>query len=273
MPRLHEPVRGVASMTSPSTITSGVHGEHLLAGERAVGAAGRRSYSRGRDSRSDRSVRVRERVPDRLGRGLDVDRVGLRRHGVSSPSSSFLPLVASPLRRAAPRTHRRHPAGVAAAGIARAACQPAHRPRAREQPADVVRWLGALQAQDYGQSLWAIGSRLRAGRPEVERAIEQRQIVRTWLMRGTIHFAAPRGRALAARAVQPAPAAAEARRCAQLGLTRPTSSAAPSCSSRGARRRPAPEPARGHAAARGARASRPRGTRVPHPRPAGQATR
>ena len=61
-----------------------------------------------------------------------------------------------------------------------------------ERPADVVRWLGAVQAQDYGQSLWALGSRLRRGTmATVERAIADRQIVRTWLMRGTIHFAAP----------------------------------------------------------------------------------
>lgn len=29
-----------------------------------------------------------------------------------------------------------------------------------EKPAEVVRWLGAIQAQDYMQSLWAIGLRL-----------------------------------------------------------------------------------------------------------------
>ena len=89
-----------------------------------------------------------------------------------------------------------------------------------EQPADVVRRLGALQAQDYGQSLWAIGSRLRAGTAEgVERAIEQRQIVRTWLMRGTIHFAPPEDVRWLLALVVPRLEAAEARRCAQLGLT------------------------------------------------------
>jgi hypothetical protein len=93
--------------------------------------------------------------------------------------------------------------------------------RARgEQPADVVRRLGAMQAQDYGQSLWAIGSRLRAGTAEgVERAIEQRQIVRTWLMRGTIHFAPPEDVRWLLALVVPRLEAAEARRCEQLGLT------------------------------------------------------
>lgn len=49
--------------------------------------------------------------------------------------------------------------------------------------------MGAMQAQDYGQSLWAIGCRLR--RPSlaaVEAAISAGFIVRTWPMRGTIHW-------------------------------------------------------------------------------------
>jgi Winged helix DNA-binding domain len=88
------------------------------------------------------------------------------------------------------------------------------------RPADVVRWLGAVQAQDYHQSLWAIGSRMRsATAAKVERAIENRQILRTWLMRGTIHFAAPEDvRALLALCA-PRLAAAEQRRRGQLGLT------------------------------------------------------
>ena len=56
-------------------------------------------------------------------------------------------------------------------------------------PAEVVRWMGAVQAQDYLGALWAIGMRLPAAtEQEVERAIEERKIVRTWPMRGTIHF-------------------------------------------------------------------------------------
>ena len=30
-----------------------------------------------------------------------------------------------------------------------------------EQPEEVVRWMGAMQAQDYLQALWAIGLRMR----------------------------------------------------------------------------------------------------------------
>jgi hypothetical protein len=89
-----------------------------------------------------------------------------------------------------------------------------------ERPADVVRWLGAVQAQDYGQSLWAIGSRLRRGTAvTVERAIAERQIVRTWLMRGTIHFAAPEDVRWLLALCAPRLAVAEERRRSQLGIT------------------------------------------------------
>ena len=60
-----------------------------------------------------------------------------------------------------------------------------------EHPADPVRWLGAVQAQDYLGSLWAIGLRTRAATEQrVEQAIAERAIVRTWPMRGTLHFVA-----------------------------------------------------------------------------------
>ncbi len=58
-------------------------------------------------------------------------------------------------------------------------------------PAGVVRALGAVQAQDYYSALWAIGLRLRHAREsDVEQAIIERRIVRTWPMRGTLHFVA-----------------------------------------------------------------------------------
>lgn len=60
-----------------------------------------------------------------------------------------------------------------------------------ETPADAVAWLGAVQAQDYAAALWAIGLRTRETTlPQVEQAIAQRRIVRTWPMRGTLHFLA-----------------------------------------------------------------------------------
>jgi hypothetical protein len=58
-------------------------------------------------------------------------------------------------------------------------------------PADVVRWFGAMQAQDYRGALWAVGLRMRAATEAmVEAAIAGRRIVRTWPMRGTLHFVA-----------------------------------------------------------------------------------
>jgi hypothetical protein len=61
-----------------------------------------------------------------------------------------------------------------------------------QKPEEVVQWLGAVQAQEYPDSLWAIGLRIpnitEAG---IERAIAGRTILRTWPMRGTIHYVPP----------------------------------------------------------------------------------
>lgn len=60
-----------------------------------------------------------------------------------------------------------------------------------EKAEQVVANLGAVQAQDYAGALWAIGLRLRNGTlAQVEKAIEEKSIVRTWPMRGTLHFVA-----------------------------------------------------------------------------------
>ncbi len=65
-----------------------------------------------------------------------------------------------------------------------------------DQPADVaavVNRLGAMQAQDLASGLWSFGVRL----PEhtlgdVTAALERREAIRTWPMRGTVHFVPPR---------------------------------------------------------------------------------
>ena len=62
---------------------------------------------------------------------------------------------------------------------------------ALQNPAEVVAWLGAVQAQDYPGGLWAVGLRTRnATERDVERALADRTILRTWPMRGTLHFVA-----------------------------------------------------------------------------------
>lgn len=58
-----------------------------------------------------------------------------------------------------------------------------------EKPDHVARWFGVIQAQDYLGALWAIGLRVKnATEVDIERAIIDKTIVRTWLLRGTLHF-------------------------------------------------------------------------------------
>src|SRR5947209_2569843 len=72
------------------------------------------------------------------------------------------------------RLHHQH--------LARATCS---------QPDEVVGWLGAVQAQDYLGALWAVGLRMRkAVETDVEQALAKKTIIRTWPMRGTLHFVA-----------------------------------------------------------------------------------
>ncbi len=61
-----------------------------------------------------------------------------------------------------------------------------------KEPSQVVSWLGALQAQDYAGAKWSIGLRLPdATDADIEQAIADKTIIRTWPMRGTLHFVAP----------------------------------------------------------------------------------
>ncbi len=55
--------------------------------------------------------------------------------------------------------------------------------------ADVVSWFGALQAQDLGSVMWSLGVRL-PGRThaDLHDALERREALRTWPMRGTVHL-------------------------------------------------------------------------------------
>src|SRR5689334_2230107 len=60
------------------------------------------------------------------------------------------------------------------------------------EPADVVNWMGAVQAQDYTGALWAVGLRAKNTTvDDLEQAIADRKIVRTWPLRRTLHFVAP----------------------------------------------------------------------------------
>ncbi|SNY49055.1 winged helix DNA-binding domain-containing protein [Paractinoplanes atraurantiacus] len=58
--------------------------------------------------------------------------------------------------------------------------------------AEVVEWFGAMQAQDVSSGLWSFGARLPGFTlADVEAAVERREAVRTWPMRGTVHFVPP----------------------------------------------------------------------------------
>lgn len=58
-----------------------------------------------------------------------------------------------------------------------------------ESPEQVVKGLGAVQAQDYHQAVWGIGLRTQSAKlSDVEQAMIDRKIVLTWPMRGTIFF-------------------------------------------------------------------------------------
>jgi hypothetical protein len=61
-----------------------------------------------------------------------------------------------------------------------------------EKPEDVVSWMGAMQAQDYLGALWAVGLRMQdVSEVDIEDAVANRTIIRTWPMRGTLHFVVP----------------------------------------------------------------------------------
>ena len=65
--------------------------------------------------------------------------------------------------------------------------------RERRAPGDVVEWLGAMQAQDLASGEWSFGVRCDGlTQADVHRATVDRQILRTWPMRGTVHFVPPR---------------------------------------------------------------------------------
>ena len=62
----------------------------------------------------------------------------------------------------------------------------------RTTPADVVRALGAVQAQDYAGAKWAVGLRTHdAVDEDVEQALSDGSIIRTHVLRPTWHFVAP----------------------------------------------------------------------------------
>ena len=88
------------------------------------------------------------------------------------------------------------------------------------QPGDVVEALGALQAQDFAGALWSVGLRILGGTATaIHKAINDRQVIRTWLLRGTLHLVAPDDVRWILKLVAPHIIAGSAGRYRQLGLT------------------------------------------------------
>jgi Winged helix DNA-binding domain len=58
--------------------------------------------------------------------------------------------------------------------------------------AGIVEWFGAMQAQDMASGLWSLGVRLPGSTAAaVTEALERREAIRTWPMRGTVHLVPP----------------------------------------------------------------------------------
>ncbi|MBC8100395.1 MAG: winged helix DNA-binding domain-containing protein, partial [Armatimonadetes bacterium] len=56
----------------------------------------------------------------------------------------------------------------------------------------VVAWLGAMQGQDYAGTKWAFGLRLPGSTDsDIEQALGNGSVLRTWALRGTLHYVAP----------------------------------------------------------------------------------
>src|SRR6187455_273924 len=54
---------------------------------------------------------------------------------------------------------------------------------------EVAEWFGAMQAQDLASGAWSLGVRCDGAVAEdIQQAQENREILRTWPMRGTVHF-------------------------------------------------------------------------------------
>lgn len=86
-------------------------------------------------------------------------------------------------------------------------------------PAQIVARLGAMQAQEYASAGWAVGLRINgATATQIEAAVAQQQIVRTWPLRGTLHFVAREDLDWLLRLTAPGMIAGNARRYQELEL-------------------------------------------------------
>jgi hypothetical protein len=90
-------------------------------------------------------------------------------------------------------------------------------------PAEIAAHLLAMQAQDYLGTLWAVGLRLPGSTERtVEAALDDRSLVRTWPLRGTLHMVAAADVAWLLDLLAPRQLAKQAGRRKQLGIDEET---------------------------------------------------
>lgn len=96
-------------------------------------------------------------------------------------------------------------------------------PGAERGVGDVTRWLGAMQAQDHNSGLWSLGARLPGWtQADVVAALERREVLRTWPMRGTVHLVPARDARWMLDLMGARPLAGAAKRREFLGLPEAT---------------------------------------------------
>jgi hypothetical protein len=89
--------------------------------------------------------------------------------------------------------------------------------------AEVVGHFGAMQAQEYLCALWSVGMRMPdSTEADIRQAVERREIIRGWPMRGTIHFTAAEDTRWILELTAPRQLAIYGRRLAELGLDEAT---------------------------------------------------
>ena len=92
-------------------------------------------------------------------------------------------------------------------------------PEGERTVARIAEWFGAMQAQDVHSALWSLGSRMPgATLAEVSAALERKEALRTWPMRGTVHLVPARDAAWMVAILGARPLAQGERRRAMLGL-------------------------------------------------------
>lgn len=99
-------------------------------------------------------------------------------------------------------------------------------PAGASRPGDVagvVEWFGAMQAQDLASVMWSLGIRLPgSSQSDVHDALERREALRTWPMRGTVHLVPAQDARWMLELMGARPLSAAGARRASLGLSEHT---------------------------------------------------